>query len=84
MKIKAFNIEVNLATDDVELFVIPFEIQSVDPTIGYLLVRNKESLGSIYLGENYQWTTSEILPWDAHDLQLIGKEIESFYFLFQD
>lgn len=84
MKIEAFNIEVNLATDDVQLFVIPFEIQSTAPTIGYLLVRNKESLGSIYLGENYQWISSEALPWNAEDLQLIGKEIESLYFLFQD
>lgn len=84
MNIEAFNIEVNLATDDVKLFVVPFEIRTVAPTIGYLLVRNKESLGSIYLDDNYQWITSEILPWNAEDLQLIGKEIESLYFLFQD
>ena len=84
MKIEAFDIQVNLTNAEVKLFVIPFEIQSATPTIGYLLVSNKESLGSIYLGEDYQWTTREILPWDAQDLQLIGQEIESLYFLFQD
>ncbi len=77
-----FDIRVNLRTDEVKLFVVPFEIRSASATIGYLLVRNKESLGSIFLGRNYQWTTTEILPWDAEDLQLIGKEIESLYFLF--
>lgn len=81
---EVFDITVNLRTDDVKLFVVPFEIQSAAPTIGYLLVRNNESIGSIFLGQNYRWTTSEILPWDAEDLQLIGKEIESLYFLFQD
>ena len=81
---EVFDIRVNLRTDVVKLFVVPFEIQSAAPTIGYLLIRNKESLGSIYLGENYRWITSETLPWGAEDLQLIGKEIESRYFLFQD
>jgi hypothetical protein len=80
---EVFDIRVNLRTDDVNLFVVPFEIQSAAPTIGYLLVRNNESLGSIFLDENYQWTTSETLPWDAEELQLIGKEIESRYFLSQ-
>lgn len=80
---EAFDIRVNLKTDAVNLFVVPFEIHSAAPTIGYLLVRNKESLGSIFLGKNYQWTTGELLPWDSADLQLIGKEIESLYFLFQ-
>ena len=77
---EAFDIVVNLRTDFVKLFVVPFEIQSAAPTIGYLLVGNTESLGSIYLDENYRWTTSETLPWGAEDLQLIGKEIESLYF----
>ena len=81
---EAFDLRVILRTDDVNLFVVPFEIQSAAPTIGYLLVRNKESLGSIFLGKNYQWTSRESLPWDAEDLQLIGKEIESLYFLFRD
>lgn len=81
---EVFDIRVNLSNNQVKLFVVPFEIQSIAPTIGYLLVRNKESLGSIYLDKNYQWTTTENLPWDTADLQLIGKEIESLYFLFQD
>ena len=81
---EVFDIRVNLSNDQVKLFVVPFEIQSIRPTIGYLLVRNKESLGSIFLGKNYQWTSTENLPWDTEDLQLIGKEIESLYFLFQD
>lgn len=77
---EVFDIEVNLRTDDVSLFVVPFEIQSTTPTIGYLLVRNKVSLGSIFLGRNYQWTTRELLPWDSDDLQRIGNAIESVYF----
>lgn len=81
---EVFEIGVNLKTDDVKLFVVPFEIQSADPTVGYLLVQNEVSLGSIYLGENYKWTSSEKLPWDEQDLQRIGKEIESAYFLFRD
>ena len=81
---EAFKIRVDLITDRVKLFVVPFEIQSADPTIGYLLIENEFTLGSIYLNENYQWTTNEILPWDAEDLQLIGRAIESLYFLFQD
>ena len=84
MRIEAFDIEVKLSTDDLTLFVVPFEIHSTAPTIGYLLVRNKESLGSIFLGEDYRWTTREKLPWSSEDLQLIGNEIESLYFLFQD
>ena len=79
-----FEIGVSLKTDKVKLFVVPFEIQSFDSTVGYLLVQNEVSLGSIYLGENYRWTSSEILPWDDQDLQKIGKEIESLYFLFRD
>lgn len=81
---EVFEIGVNLKTDDVKLFVVPFEIQSTDSTVGYLLVQNEVSLGSIYLGENYQWTSNERLPWDEQDLQRIGKEIESLYFLFRD
>ena len=79
---EVFEIGVNLKTIAVNLFVVPFEIKSTEPTVGYLLVQNDESLGSIYLGKNYQWTTREVLPWDAEDLQRIGKEIESVYFLF--
>jgi hypothetical protein len=81
---EVFDIKVDLKTDQVKLFVVPFEVQSAAPTIGYLLVRNKESLGSIFLGANYQWTTKETLPWSTGELQLIGKEIESHYFLLQD
>lgn len=81
---EVFDIRVRLGADQLKLFVVPFEIQSVAPTIGYLLVRNKESLGSIFLGENYKWITSESLPWSPNDIQLIGKEIEAHYFLFQD
>jgi hypothetical protein len=81
---KAFEIGAKLKTDTVELFVVPFEIQSTEPTMGYLLVQDQVSLGSIYLGENYQWTSRENLPWDEEDLQLIGKEIESGYFLFRN
>lgn len=81
---EVFDIKVNLGTAHVKLFVVPFEIQSAASTIGYLLVRNKVSLGSIFLGKNYQWITGEILPWNAEDLQLIGKEIESLYFAFLD
>lgn len=80
----AFDIRVNLKTDSVNLFVVPFEIQSAAPTIGYLLVCNQTSLGSIYLDENYQWSSREDLPWNTADLQMIGREIEACYFLFQD
>mgnify|MGYP003300728503 CR=1 FL=1 len=81
---EVFEIGVSINTDAVNLFVVPFEIKSAEPTVGYLLVQNEESLGSIFLNEYYQWTTKEILPWNEADLQLIGKEIESAYFLFCD
>ena len=81
---EVFDINVHLKTDHVKLFVVPFEIQSVASTIAYLLVRYNESLGSIFLGKDYQWTTNEQLPWNPEELQIIGKEIESHYFLFQD
>lgn len=77
---EVFDIQVNLQSDDVNLFVVPFEIQSAAPTIGYLLVRNNISLGSIFLGKNYRWITGEPLPWDSEDLQRIGNEIETAYF----
>ena len=81
---EVFDIRVNLRTDHVNLFVVPFEIQSTASTIGYLLVSNKITLGSIFLGRNYKWITREILPWDTEDLQRIGQAIESDYFLFKD
>lgn len=79
-----FEIGVNLKADAIDLFVVPFEIQSAEPTVGYLLVRNEVSLGSIYLDKNFKWTSQENLPWDRDELQLIGKEIETAYFLFRD
>jgi len=81
---EVFDIKVDLETTRLKLFVVPFEVQSAAPTIAYLLVRNNESLGSVYLGADYQWTTRERLPWDTRQLQLIGKEIETHYFLSQD
>ena len=79
-----FDIKVDLKSDHIKLFVVPFEVQSVESSMAYLLVRNEESLGSIFLGKDYQWTTKEKLPWNLDELQLIGKEIESHYFLLQD
>ena len=81
---EVFDIRVNLKAAHVNLFVVPFEIRSGSPTIGYLLVSNNEGLGSVFLDVNYQWATFETLPWDAEDLKLIGKEIASFHFLFRE
>ena len=81
---EVFDLRISLKTTFVRLFVLPFEIPSAPPAIAYLLIHNKVSIGSIFLGKDYRWTTSAYLPWDTEDLQLIGNEVESLYLRFRN
>lgn len=65
----------------INIFVIPFEIPKKVHCVGYLLVSDLETLGSIRLGQNYLWMTDDKLPFDHKQVQIIGKEIERHFFL---
>jgi len=76
-----FEILVKLKSSDLSLFVVPFEIKDSNVArVGYLLVNDDVSLGSIFIAEDLTWVSKDRLPWDNDDLQEIGQEIEHHYF----
>ena len=72
---EAFETEVRLENGFVKIFVVPFDIPEGETTAGYLLVLNDLTLGSIRLNADGRWVTEDALPWNDHDLQIIGDNI---------
>jgi len=72
---EAFETEVRLEDEFVKIFVVPFEIPEGETTAGYLLVLNDLTLGSIRINSDGRWVTEDVLPWNDHDLQVIGDTI---------
>lgn len=78
---EAFEIDVQVTAGAIKIFVLPFEIPGGVDTAGYLIVQNDLTLGSIKLGTNSRWVTEDDLPWNDHELQVIGDEIACHFLL---
>lgn len=73
--LESFEMDVKLESGIEKIFVIPFDIPRAGNAVGYLLILNNMTLGSIEMNPDCKWETEDDLPWKNEELQRMGDQI---------
>lgn len=74
-----FDIEISLATGNIQLSVIPYEYPANSRNTAFEIIWDKVWVGSILINDEYHWEGFEGLPWEDADMLKIGYEITNHY-----